>query len=114
VYNKKKKPIMSLEKAIKKLTEVIQAATPAPGTGPAPDSPRGRDPIPCKGDPKKGSPGYCDCYKKNNIEYAGPCYYRSSIGKCYMFIYHAGPGIPDRDEYIGVNGECPIGIPGVE
>ena len=34
---------MSLENAIQKLTQVIQAATPAPGTGPAHDAPFGRE-----------------------------------------------------------------------
>ena len=104
---------MSLEKSIQKLTEVIQAQTPpAPGTGPAFDSSRAK--IPCKGDPKKGSPGYCNCYKINNQQYEGPCYYKSINNKCYVLTYHTGPGIPDRGERIlAVNEECPIGIPGV-
>jgi hypothetical protein len=109
VYNKKKKPIMSLEKAIKKLTEVIQAATPAPGTGPALDSPRGSDL--CKDTPPKGTLEYCKCYKNNKPTYVGSCYFLEN-GKCWILTYD-DPflGIPSRDLHKGANGECPIGIP---
>lgn len=103
---------MSLEKAIQKLTEVIQAATPAPGTGPALDSPRGRDLCKDK-PPEKGTLEYCKCYKNNKPTYVGDCYYLEN-GKCWKLTYD-DPflGIPSRDSYKGVNGECPIGIPGV-
>ena len=103
---------MSLEKAIQKLTEVIQAATPAPGTVPALDSSRGCDL--CKDKPPEiGTLEYCKCYKRCNTKYVGDCYYLES-GKCWRLTYD-DPflGIPNKKLYKGVNGECPIGIPGV-
>ena len=105
---------MSLEKSIQKLTEVIQAATLAPGTGPALDS--SRDGDPCKDKtPEKGTYEYCKCYKRNNEKYVGDCYYfQGSDRTCWILTYD-DPflGIPNRALYNGVNGACPIGIPGV-
>lgn len=79
---------MSLEKAIQKLTQVIQAATP--GMGVPDGSPIGREVISKK--PKcvirlveggtmlnpnitSDSPHYCNCYKEANPDFAGVCFY---------------------------------------
>ena len=69
---------MSLEKSIKKLTQVIQAATPAPGT---------RDP--CETQYHPGHPAYCFCYKRANRDFAGTCCYESSKNNCYCLTYTA-------------------------
>ena len=97
---------MSLEKAIQKLTQVIKAKTGvSPSVGPG-----GREIIsdPCRG-VIPGDGAYCKCYKKRNPEYAGPCYFQGSNGKCYVQIYRNGSTVPYTET---INGACPtIGVP---
>ena len=97
---------MSLEKAIQKLTQVIKAKTGvSPGVGPG-----GREIIsdPCRG-VIPGDGAYCDCYKKSNPDYEGPCYFQGNNGKCYIKIYIKKSKKPYNETR---NGNCPgIGIP---
>ena len=103
---------MSLEKAIKKLTQVIQAQTPpGPSRGVPDGSPIGREMAPrdaCR-NVIPGDGAYCKCYKEKNKKYTGPCYFQGSNGKCYVKIYREGSQTPDSET---LDGPCPsIGIP---
>ena len=114
---------MSLENAIQKLTQVIQAATPAPGTGPAHDAPFGRE---VSTPPKrkcvleidgqqvfnpyisKNDPSYCRCYKEANPGFTGPCYYN-----CRTITFKPYPSL-SQDKNVPTRPECqPDGIEGV-
>lgn len=115
---------MSLEKAIQKLTQVIQAATPAPGTpGPALDAPFGRE-APATRKPKciltidgqqvfnpyisKNDPNYCKCYKEANPGFTGPCYFN-----CRTITFKPYPSL-SQDQNVKTLPECqPDGIEGV-
>lgn len=73
---------MSLEKSIKRLTQVIQAATPAPARSP------------CETQYYPGHPAYCFCYKRANPTFAGECCYESfnkttRKTNCYCLTYTA-------------------------
>jgi hypothetical protein len=99
---------MSLEKSIQKLTQVISAANPPrrqPGIGPGGVEVPYNDPCP---NAIPGDGAYCMCYKKRNKDYSGPCYYKSSNGKCYVLIYQQGSSTPVRQT---IDGDCPVGVP---
>ena len=92
---------MSLEKAIKKLTQVIQAQTPpGPNRGVPDGSPIGREVTPrdpCETQYYPGEPAYCYCYKRANTDFAGTCCYESSNNNCYCLTYKKGVMNPIRN-----------------